>query len=73
MGWISLSRVRDETDVELQSKSMQSLGRYFPEVVEALLALKSERFIVDGEIAVPHGSGFFFDALLQRIIRQPRG
>jgi ATP-dependent DNA ligase len=58
---------RDGTNVELQSKSQQPLARYFPEIVEALTKLKSKRFVLDGEIAVPEGRGFSFDALLQRI------
>ncbi|HET6408026.1 MAG TPA: ATP-dependent DNA ligase [Chthoniobacteraceae bacterium] len=58
---------RDAGDVELQSKSQQPLGRYFPEVVQAVADLKAERFVLDGEIAVPEGRGFSFDALLQRI------
>ena len=58
---------RDGSKVELQSKSGQPLGRYFPEVVEALLRLKATRFVLDGEIVVPEGGGLSFDALLQRI------
>src|SRR4051794_1815008 len=58
---------RDGPKVELQSKSLQPLARYFPEVVAALLRLKATRFVLDGEIAVPAGRGFSFDALLQRI------
>ena len=44
---------RDGDKVELQSKSGQPLARYFPEVVEAVRALKPARFVLDGEIAVP--------------------
>jgi ATP-dependent DNA ligase len=58
---------RDGRNVELQSKSLQPLGRYFPEVVEALAQLDAKRFVLDGELAVPEGRGFSFDALLQRI------
>jgi ATP-dependent DNA ligase len=58
---------RDSGRVELQSKSGQSLTRYFPEIVEAVLAVKATRFVLDGEIAVPDNRGFSFDALLQRI------
>ena len=58
---------RDGASVELQSKSGQSLTRYFPEMVEALLAVEADRFVADGEIVVPEGEGFSFDALLQRI------
>jgi ATP-dependent DNA ligase len=58
---------RNGKSVELQSRSLQPLARYFPEMVEALMELKAQRFVLDGEIAVPEGSGFSFDALLQRI------
>jgi ATP-dependent DNA ligase len=58
---------RDGEKVELQSKSGQSLTRYFPEIVEATRVLKARRFVLDGELAVPQGKTFSFDALLQRI------
>lgn len=58
---------RDGKRVELQSKSGQSLTRYFPELIAALIALKSPTFVLDGEIVVPDGTAFSFDALLQRI------
>jgi len=54
-------------DVELRSKSGEALGRYFPEMVEAALALKAQDFLLDGEIVVPERKSFSFDALLQRI------
>jgi ATP-dependent DNA ligase len=58
---------RDGTKVELQSKAGQPLTRYFPEIVEAVRALKAKSFVLDGELAVPQGKTFSFDALLQRI------
>lgn len=58
---------READQIELQSKSQQPLARYFPELVNALASLKPKRFVLDGEIAVPAGRGFSFDALLQRI------
>ena len=53
--------------VELQSKSGQSLGRYFPEIVAALLKLKALKFVLDGELVIPVKKGLSFDDLLQRI------
>jgi ATP-dependent DNA ligase len=53
--------------VKLQAKSGQPLTRYFPELVEALSKLTAEKFVLDGEIAVPIGQHFSFDELLQRI------
>src|SRR3981189_1496656 len=58
---------RDGPRVELQSKSGRPLTRYFPEIVAATKALPARRFVLDGEIAVPQGRVFSFDALLQRI------
>ena len=58
---------REGPSVELQSKSGQSLTRYFPELVEAFLKVPAKRFILDGEIAVPVQHCFSFDDLLQRI------
>jgi ATP-dependent DNA ligase len=58
---------RDGAKVDLQSKSGRSLTRYFPELVAAVAALKPKRFVLDGEIVVPHGQAFSFDDLLQRI------
>jgi ATP-dependent DNA ligase len=58
---------RDGDDVELQSKAGQALGRYFPEIVEAIAAVRAERFVIDGEIVIPNEGAFSFDALLQRI------
>jgi ATP-dependent DNA ligase len=58
---------RDGDKVELQSKAGQPLTRYFPEIVEAVRALKAKKFVLDGEIVVPEGRAFSFDALLQRI------
>lgn len=58
---------RDGSRVDLRSKSGEDLARYFPEIVAAALKLKVDRFTLDGEIVVPQGKGFSFDALLQRI------
>jgi ATP-dependent DNA ligase len=58
---------RDGGKIELQSKSGQTLTRYFPDLVEAVAALKAKRFVLDGEIVIPRGKAFSFDDLLQRI------
>ena len=58
---------RDGEKIELQSKAGQPLTRYFPEIVEALLALKARKFILDGELIVPIDGKLSFDSLLQRI------
>ena len=58
---------RDGDEIHLQSKAGQPLERYFPEVVEGLLALPAKRFVLDGELVVPEGKALSFDQLLQRI------
>jgi ATP-dependent DNA ligase len=58
---------RDGDDVELQSKSGETLTRYFPEIVAALQRAKPTRFITDGELMITDGATADFDALLQRI------
>jgi ATP-dependent DNA ligase len=58
---------RDGDSVELQSKSGQSLGRYFPEIVAALARVKATRFVIDGELIITLDGEPSFDALLQRI------
>lgn len=58
---------RDGARIDLQSKSGQSLTRYFPEVAAAVSAVKASKFVLDGEIVVPRGKTFSFDDLLQRI------
>jgi len=58
---------RDGGKVNLQSKSGQPLERYFPELVEELLALRAETFALDGEIVIPMDGSFSFDELLMRI------
>ncbi|WP_315742569.1 MULTISPECIES: ATP-dependent DNA ligase [unclassified Bradyrhizobium] len=60
-----LSRNGDE--VTMQSKAGEDLTRYFPEVVAAARELKVQKFVLDGELVVPHGKTFSFDDLLQRI------
>jgi ATP-dependent DNA ligase len=58
---------RDGDEVVFDSKSGKKLDRYFPEVVANLKTLAAERFVLDGELAIPTGEGFSFDDLQQRI------
>ena len=62
---------RENDEVELQSKSGQSLTRYFPEIVDAVRKTKATRFVLDGELVIPVGKAFSFDDLLQRIHPAP--
>jgi ATP-dependent DNA ligase len=58
---------RDGPDVHLQSKSGKPLGRYFPEVVDRVLAMEADRFVLDGELIIPVGGVLSFDALQLRL------
>jgi ATP-dependent DNA ligase len=58
---------RNGSAVALQSKSGQPLTRYFPELVDACLALPHQAFVLDGEIVVPRDGRLSFDDLLLRI------
>ena len=63
---------KDDDGVELWSKSGRELGRYFPEIVDALQAMEPKQFLLDGELVVPAlpgdiDQGLSFDALLQRV------
>src|SRR6476661_6729227 len=58
---------RDGNKIDLQSKSCRALGRYFPEIVAAVKKLKTEKFVLDGELVIPRGRHLSFDDLLQRI------
>ena len=53
--------------VELRSKSDKQLDRYFPEVVEALRALRLNTCVLDGELVIRDGNRSDFDELLARI------
>jgi ATP-dependent DNA ligase len=57
----------DGEKVFLQSKAGQPLARYFPDVVAKLLTLKSKRFVLDGELAIPIGDALSFDELQLRL------
>ncbi|HLJ83577.1 MAG TPA: ATP-dependent DNA ligase [Candidatus Eremiobacteraceae bacterium] len=57
---------RQGSAVRLTSKRGQSLGRYFPEVVEQCEKIAAKRFTLDGEIVI-RKRGATFDDLLQRI------
>ena len=58
---------RQKDVVAIQSKAGQPLTRYFPELVEAFLTLKTKEFVVDGEMVIPVNGRLSFDDLLLRI------
>jgi ATP-dependent DNA ligase len=60
---------RDGDEVEIGSRNERPLTRYFPEVVQAVLANFPQRAVIDGEIIVANldGNTLDFEALQQRI------
>ncbi len=58
---------RDGDDVHLQSRNGKPMNRYFPEVIEQVLALPSQRVVLDGELIVVVDGIQEFDLLGQRI------
>jgi ATP-dependent DNA ligase len=57
---------RDGDDVELWSRNAKPLGRYFPELVDAVRRIRAEAFVLDGEIVARD-----FDSLLARLHPAP--
>jgi ATP-dependent DNA ligase len=55
---------RDGDTVHLQSRNEKPLGRYFPELEDAVRALPVRRFVLDGEIIIREES---FDTLQLRL------
>jgi len=53
--------------VDLRARSGKPLGRYFPEMLEALAALPVERFVLDGELVIEQAGEVAFDALQMRL------
>jgi ATP-dependent DNA ligase len=60
---------RDGDRIELFSRKLKPLARYFPELLDPLRRALPTKCIVDGEIVIPDSAdhGLDFDALLQRI------
>lgn len=59
--------VRSGDDTELWSRNRRPLGRYFPELVDALGAVPEPHFVLDGEIIVHRDASFDFPSLLARL------
>jgi ATP-dependent DNA ligase len=57
---------RDGDDLDLQSRNSKPLLRYFPELVEPLLAQLPPQVVVDGELVIWGDRGLDFDALQLR-------
>jgi ATP-dependent DNA ligase len=58
---------RDRDEILIQSRDGKPLNRYFPELVEPLLAQLPERCVLDGELVIVRQNGLDFDALQLRL------
>ena len=58
---------RDGDNVQIQSRDLKPLQRYFPELAEPLRKEIPERCVLDGEIVIAQNGALQFEALLQRI------
>jgi ATP-dependent DNA ligase len=58
---------KDGDDVQLQSRNGRPMNRYFPDVVEQVLALDTKSLVLDGEMIVVVDGVQEFDLLSQRI------
>ena len=58
---------REGDEVVIASRNTKPLTRYFPEVVEALLANTPDRCVLDGEIVLAIGERLEFEKLQERI------
>lgn len=58
---------RDGKEILIQSRDEKSLNRYFPELVEPLLAQLPDQCVLDGEIVIARHGILDFDALQLRI------
>jgi ATP-dependent DNA ligase len=58
---------RDDARIQLQSRELKPLDRYFPDLAAPLLASLPGRCVVDGEIVIAGPAGLDFEALLLRI------
>ncbi|MDO8107854.1 non-homologous end-joining DNA ligase [Isoptericola sp. b441] len=63
---VRLQAVRDGGDVRLYTRSGHDRSSTYPEVVDALAAQRSDRFVLDGEVVAFEGSVTSFSRLQQR-------
>ena len=58
---------RDGEEILIQSRDEKPLNRYFPELIDPLLAQLPERCVLDGEIVIARNGALDFDALQLRL------
>ena len=58
---------RDGDELQIQSRDVKPLNRYFPELLEPLLSQLPARCVLDGEIVIAGNGGLDFEALQLRL------
>ena len=58
---------RDADEVQLQSRELRPLARYFPELLQPLREALPEQAVIDGEIVIATDDGLDFSALQLRL------
>jgi ATP-dependent DNA ligase len=58
---------RDGDELTIQSRDGKPLNRYFPDLLEPLMAQLPARCVLDGEVVIASAAGLDFDALQLRI------
>src|SRR5437764_9954821 len=59
--------IRDGEKIYLQSKAGRPLARYFPDIVDALVTLPGQHFVLDGELVIPVRGLLSFNELQLRL------
>jgi ATP-dependent DNA ligase len=58
---------RDHSEIQIQSREEKPLNRYFPELLDPLLAQLPLRCVLDGEIVIAGNGGLDFESLQLRL------
>jgi ATP-dependent DNA ligase len=58
---------REGDEVDIRSRNDRPLARYFPELVEAIVSLETDPFVLDGEILAVRDDVFDFAAIMARL------
>ncbi len=58
---------RDGNEILIQSRDEKPLGRYFPELLEALKSQLPDRCVLDGELVIAQAGALDFDSLQLRL------
>ena len=66
-GFRTIVTVREDGDVELESRGDRPMGRYFPEIAELVGGRRTGPLVADGELVMVRPEGLSFDELQLRL------